>query len=400
MFHFGIVTRAFSSNLQSISVSGHERKTLEAVGVLEPVLQRYLVWRRSIALVVVIATVLSVGFTFLIDNYQDGNSREGVHTTVETFLEEALEGSVLDEEETAGESPVPTTLFGSLADGVEEVSFYGLPLASLAILFCWNRFKVSNQIVVAGFVLTFFVPMIVALCPWSWWGYIKPNVTPESNPAKFVLILAENALEGAKYLFVLLPTVLSLVPGVQRACLRVKTLLPESMLPGWILVAAAPLYALALLVTFVAINQVASDPIFLTSVVLFLAGPFIYVAYAETFTRPLLSNDEFAQMRFVQMVVGVVTAVAGILLILYLTTHQVLGIQMIGMDEESSVLRPVDLVGFFLELIGRSMFMTLLGADILVRFNMTAWKHAKILEASPEAAGYHRVMQEFQQMLS
>ena len=59
----------------------------------------------------------------------------------------------------------------------------------------------------------------------------------------------------------LLPAVLALIPGVLKGCLRVKTLLPASTLPGWFVVMAAPLYALFLLAVFVGINQVTNDPL-------------------------------------------------------------------------------------------------------------------------------------------
>ena len=112
---------------------------------------------------------------------------------------------------------------------------------------------------------------------------------------------------------VLLPTVLSLVPGVQRACLRVKTLVPESMLPGWFLVAAAPFYALFLLVIFIAINQITSEPLLLISMLLLAGAPFIYVFRADVFTRPLMTEADYLRMRRVQQVVSGATALAGLL---------------------------------------------------------------------------------------
>ena len=71
--------------------------------------------------------------------------------------------------------------------------------------------------------------------------------------------MAYGIAYGAEYLITLLPTVFSLVPGIQRSCLRVKTLLPQSILPGWFLVAACPFYAMVMLVIFVAANQVAGS---------------------------------------------------------------------------------------------------------------------------------------------
>jgi hypothetical protein len=62
--------------------------------------------------------------------------------------------------------------------------------------------------------------------------------------------------------------VLSLIPGVQKACLRVKGLLPQSVLPGWFVVVASTLYGLFLLVIFVAVDQVTTELAVLASIAL------------------------------------------------------------------------------------------------------------------------------------
>ena len=411
-----VLVRAFASNLRTISVGTGEQMTLAAAGIEEPTIQRYFAWRRSVALMVVLATLLSAGLTTYLEYTETGDRLSGVQTLLEDFLEEAKESLPLvqemedaDDEPSTEDAPgaksplpaksasdsdeeEPATAFGRFADGIHLASMYALPLAAMAVLLCWTRLKLSFQILLAGFLFAFFVPMLVALCPWSWWGYVEPKVSPDKAPAQFFLLLAESILEGAVYLVTLLPTVLSLVPGVQRACLRVKTLLPESMLPGWFLVAAAPFYALFLLVIFVAVNQIASDPVFLIALFLVLAAPFLYVARADVFTRPLLSDEDYGRMRRVQRIVSGITVLAGLLLIYRVASQEMFGVHLIGLSEKNSVFRPMDLVGFLLELIGRSMFMTLLGADLFMHMNLAAWKHSQTLEGSPEAANYHRVM--------
>jgi hypothetical protein len=57
-------------------------------------------------------------------------------------------------------------------------------------------------------------------------------------------------LEGISTVALLLPAVLSLVPGLVKGCLLVNTLVPQSLLPGWLIVMAAPLYGLFLLAIF------------------------------------------------------------------------------------------------------------------------------------------------------
>ena len=57
---------------------------------------------------------------------------------------------------------------------------------------------------------------------------------------------------------------------------------------------------------------------------------------------------------------------------------------------------PLDLVEFLLETISRSMFITVLGADLFMRLNLTAWKSTHAFAGTPEAEDYDRVMAEFE----
>ena len=80
--------------------------------------------------------------------------------------------------------------------------------------------------------------------------------------------MAGLSLLGAISVYVtLMPSVLSLIPGVIRACLRIKALIPESVLPGLFLIAAAPLYFLIFLVTFTTRSRPSQRlPVTMTSV--------------------------------------------------------------------------------------------------------------------------------------
>ena len=445
MFLFTALRRAFASNLSVIAATPHERTTLESLGILEPALQRYFVWRRSLVAAVVLLTLLNAALTAyhaqsepsgpdlfqalsdrllkdaqealprvpgiedlaapLIDS-ESGDSNDepdeddmpadtadpagggnprAVADKAAASIAESREG---DEEDAEDE---PATALGRFTDAVEQASAYALPLAAIAVLFCWTKLLLSFRILLAGFVVSFFVPMLISFCPWSWWEGAAAGGEPESPLARFTGTI-EELRDSIEYLCMLLPTVLSLIPGVQRAGLRVKTLLPESMLPGWFLVASAPFYALFLFVIFVAINQAAGDLLFLAGFFLFLAAPLMYVVRANVFTSPLTSSEDYRRLRRVQKLVGALTVLAGTMLVAYLVTQQVLGVHLVGTDPRTSVLRPLHLVGFFLELFGRSLFMTLLGADLFMRMDLAAWKNSKAFIASPAAAGHDRVM--------
>ena len=75
-----------------------------------------------------------------------------------------------------------------------------------------------------------------------------------------------------------MPAVLSLLPGVLRGCLRIKALIPESILPGLFLVAATPLYILLFLVIFTTVNQVIGDLLLVLGILALLGAPMLYLS--------------------------------------------------------------------------------------------------------------------------
>lgn len=447
-----ILRRAFVTNLGKVSATSSERARLEAAGIHEPTIQHYLAWRRSMLVMVVFVTIAGAALTtFLtltrtddrslcsalttrllpntkdplskasgtLPELDDDEAKEELLAKGKDLLEDAkkMASTAVDSEHSGGKPDVEkllvkkaladaasglaesedenekgTTVFGMFADSVHLVSLYAVPLATIAALSWWIRFRLTFRILVIGWAFSFFMPMLIALCPWSWWGYVEPSAAPGKQGPQYYTAMIEGFLEGIDYLIALLPTVLSLIPGVQRACLRVKTLLPESMLPGWFLVAAGPLYALFLLVVFVAINQIASNPVFCVGMFFLVASPMVYVVRAELVTRPLIDDDDRRRMRRIQRIASGLTILGCIILIAYLTTRKVLGIQLVGLNPETSLLRPMDVLEYALEFVGRLLFMTVLGADLFMRMNLAAWNNFGRFMRSDKVADYDRVM--------
>lgn len=415
------VRRAFNVNPKSLPMSAGEAATLAAGGVNDPTIRSFLVWRRSVMLFVVISAVIGAGLASYREYVEVDDRPEMIDTLadrlaldVELVAPAVKEAQKWEEEEveededegtakpqasaTPGENEdvgSTQTAFAQFTDVVQLVALYALPIAALAVVVLWTRFVWTQRIIVAAFGFAFLIPLIIALCPWSWWGYVEPTYSPKTEPLKYLEQAAEGLLEGGAYLITLLPTVISLVPGVQRAGIRMKLLLPQSTLPGWFLVVASPFYALFLLVIFVAINQIDTHPLAFAGLLLFLLAPLIYPVFADVFTRPLITNEDLVRIRRVQRVVGLLTAFAGLLLAVYLATREFLGIRVLGIDHKTALMNPLDVVEFLLEVLNRSMFLTVLWADLFMRMNLKAWRHAQEFAGTPAAENYGTVMQEF-----
>ena len=224
-------------------------------------------------------------------------------------------------------------------------------------------------------------------------GLRGAGLSPGGDAGEYILHEAEGVVGNISAFLLLLLVVLSLVPGVVKGCLRVKTLLPQALLPGWLIVMAAPLYGLFLLAIFVVLDQFIGQPFILAGFGLVTASSLVYALWPGAFTRPLLVPEDYRRMKRVQMVVGLLTAAGGLLLLGYVVTREVMGVHLLGTDPKTALMRPIEVVQYLLEIISRSMFVTALSADLFLRANLTSWKQQRALAASPAAAEYDSAME-------
>jgi hypothetical protein len=288
--------------MRSLPVEPDEEAQLIAQGVDEPDARRYLVWRRSVLLVVAIPTLVSALLAAL-----------GTFTTDMS----AFSGT------------------GVLAELLRLAALFVLPLTAWLAARAWDRHRRSRTILLRGWLIAFLTPLLLALIPFSWRIDLS-GARGDSNAIAQVNNLL--GLVGAISVYVtLMPAVLSLIPGVLRGCLRIKALIPESILPGLFLVAATPLYVLLFLVIFTTVNQVAGDIFLILGVLALLGAPLLYLVNARTFTRPLHTPEEVARIGQVQKTVLVVVGVGLALIVLYALQAQVLGKSLIGTSEATSM---------------------------------------------------------------
>jgi hypothetical protein len=207
-------------------------------------------------------------------------------------------------------------------------------------------------------------------------------------------------LVGAiSYYITLMPGVLALIPGVMRACLRIKVLLPQSMLPGWFLVGAAPLWTLLFLVVFVTVNQIAGDVLLIIGVLCVTTTPVLYLVHVQRFTIPISTPTEEAKLLAVQRQVRLGLAVGVIFVLLWTLTAKFFGRGIIGIDPETSFVRPWsrDLWRFPIDYAAHSLATTALAADLFMAMNLAVWQHTKAFVTTKEATEYDRRMSEIEE---
>lgn len=354
--------RAFSWNLRSIPVEADEEAQLVANGVDEADARRYLVWRRSVLFVVVIPTLAAALLKSL-----------GVFT--------------------AGFQGWSGT--GILIRLAELLPLFLIAATAWFAAKCWDQHKRSRSVLMRGWLIAFLTPLLLALIPFGW--RVDTSNFSVRDLAQFN---TGASVAGAALAYItLMPAVLSLIPGVLRACLRIKALIPESILPGLFLIAATPLYIFLFLVIFTTINQAIGDILLILGVLALVGAPMLYMLNARNFTRPLKTEEEVAKIGSVQNLVLLVAGCGLALLVVYAFTAQVFGRSLIGTDPASSWIRPWDanLFQFPIEYIVRSLFTTVLVADLFMMMNLQLWKHSKEFQTSSEADSYDRLMVEIEE---
>jgi hypothetical protein len=418
-----VLQRAFSGNLQTIGVSPAEQSALAAGGIGDPTLQRYLVWRKATLVMVIVATLISAGFgTYdwlnADDDADEADLIAGVVDTGVAKIEEVLpqakeaieaarafaakkqaaaekadEKEAAEAEKTGEKEEAEKKTPGEIVDEItHQISLWLLPVAALVALLLGHRLGLSFRVLAIAFVVSFILPMIIAILPNSWWGGGEDAAAGGNLFLEFIDEV-KDVFNNTTSVLLILPSVLSLIPGTQKACLRIKTLLPQSLLSGWLVVVASALYGLFLLVIWVLVEQVTPEPLVLLGFFLVTASSFVIPFRASTFTRPFTSDADFKRMKAVQLIVTLMMATGGILLLVYVVREEFFGYHIFGAShEKGAVMDPFDLVRFLVEIISKSMFVTAVGADLILRMNLKAWQENRGLQGTPAATDYDSAM--------
>jgi hypothetical protein len=283
--------------------------------------------------------------------------------------------------------------FGLFVLYVEALALFALPTCAVLAANAYDRLAASSRLVVLGAAITIGVPIAFAFIPAHLLLDLKLD---KSATAEQV----ETARSGVGFVFgvyfyvLLLPTVLSLLPAASRACVRMKSFLPQSLVPGWGLVATVPLFVLLTLATFVLLYQFVGNFLLVLGLLLWIGAPLMYLTKFRLLTRPVTDRrdmDALAKTQF--LVLGMITA-GVILLIIYLFTAKLGQVSLVGTDKDKSLVRPwsLEIHKKWIEYVGRSLFLTVLFADLLLRMALSVWREEKAFAGSDGAAKFDDTM--------
>jgi hypothetical protein len=354
--------RAAQWNLHDMPITDGETSELVRLGIDDDDARRYPAWRRSILWITVVGGVLAAALGTVAAALEDHSMVSGV---------------------------------GGLVEIVRVATLWLIPIFAWRAARCWSRHRRSRRILAIGWCLAFAAPLLLALVPVHWrLALDDSDAGVRAQQEALVRFLGA----AAAYL-TLMPAVLALIPGIMRACLRVKVLLPESILPGCFLVGAAPLWTFLFMVVFITANQLAGDPLLILGVLAVTCAPLLYLRHAALFIRPVESQQDQQRLLAVQRQVRLILAAGVVLLVIWVFTASVLNVRIIGLESGTSLLRPwsLELYRFPVDYATHSLFTMALAADVFMAMNLSVWVHTKRFVASPAARDYDRRMTEIEE---
>jgi hypothetical protein len=210
--------RAFRLQIQTDEVMPSERAHLESQArhITDPDHQAFLAWRRSVLLLVAIMFVPLTVFRFL-----------------ETF---------------DGARVAPIARAFTLLPAVAEAAFCVVAFDQLRN---WAQWRRQRRIMFVAWALYFVAPFLVYLYPFrSAYDSVYTALAASELGSLRIGVNRQNAhmavglVVGVQALLALGPKVISLMPGLIRASIVTKLLFPGTTAPGWLMMLAAPFYAL------------------------------------------------------------------------------------------------------------------------------------------------------------
>lgn len=209
--------RGYRLNILADEVLPSERHTLESEArhIIDPDQQAFLAWRRSVLLLVALIFI---------------------PLTVSRFLE-SFDGPKL---------PTAARIFQMLPAFAEGL----FCLVAFDQLKNWAHWRRQRRILFFAWGLYFLAPFIVYLFPFrnviTNWEQMVDAAKLGSIPlaTKHNLRMIVGLAFGLNALLALGPKIISLMPGLIRASIVTKLLFPGTTAPGWLMMLAAPFYAL------------------------------------------------------------------------------------------------------------------------------------------------------------
>jgi hypothetical protein len=316
--------RAFRLRIEPEEVLPAEREQLEHVHppIVDHNLQAFLAWRRSVLFLV--ATAL-------------------LPLTIIGFFDALLVGQA---------TPIRVV---KMAPVLAEAGFLAICWYQLRNWATWRR---QRRWLFIGWMLFITTPFIVFIYPLR---SVFEGVIPTADDMRALnLTKVSQSLLPFKIAMVamlqLAPKAISLMPGLVRASLVIKLLFPGSPAPGWLIVVAAPIYALLAYVILIVPYQFTGSGWFIGGVLGVVGGQILLARSGFALAQPLTEDEASEVIKRVRKTYVAVMIVSGVLIVIAMA-------RLIAILE----LNKLDVFMSVLKFETNVLILTLIGADLVIK---------------------------------
>jgi hypothetical protein len=339
---FGLsLKRAFRLDIHPDEVLPGERAALIKAGVTSVPVQAYLAWRRSLMLVIAIFMVPHV-----------------VLRAVEVF------------DIPKGQHDTITTLF--ILQWFVELLFTGI---LWLLLPRWTQWHSQRRALLFTYIGFFLVPFAIYLFPLR-------SLAPAGTSK--IELLGIGIIGGVQAMLTLAPKAVSLMPGMLRASIAAKLLFPGASAPGWLMVMAAPIYALLVYVVLLMPYQLTGNGLFVLAVAGFIGAQIWLARSGYALARPLTPEQSRPLVRRARM--GYLTGnLIGALFVFIALIDLV----------DTLEFKPVSIINIGLALLANVFLLTLIATDLVLVGLDRARTPQQDAQAQAIRADYERKIEEF-----
>ena len=261
------------------------------------------------------------------------------------------------------------TLFGSEGGSAWNTGIFALAqfleigvevvVCGLCWLACirWSDISVSRASARVAWLLLTVFPILLLTLP------LTSLMSFDNNVVK----TAVNVAYATDAVLVLIPWTLSFFPGIIRACLAFKSLMPEATGAGWILMCVSPLYAVVFVAAGLVLLQTGHTTLIAFGLLLIAASSLVYLGFGSRLVRPLSPADASRIIRAAKRT-ATILAVIGFGLVLYSLARQ---------DWLVETVKSYWLVIFVARLVGGTLLLNIVAVDLALVLQGVAYRHAQ-----------------------
>lgn len=251
----------------------------------------------------------------------------------------------------------------------------------------WMNWRTQRRRLFYGWLLFMLTPFVVFIYPLT-------SFISELKSAQLKEVVGSMGIDGAKailqrsvlpFVFAMIamlqlaPKAISLMPGLIRASMVIKLLFPGSSAPGWLIVMAAPLYALLAYVILIIPYQFTGSGWFIAGVLGVVAGQAVLARAGFQLARPQSEEEALKQIKKVRRYYITVMIMSAVLIVV------ALGSLVVKLN-----LAATDVVLAVLKFESNVLILTMIGADLVVT-NLDKARHYTHGHDHVEDATEHKI---------